>query len=83
MGSEFLMNLGLEIYKLYKNILFGQVLSLLVHGQSDCFSFLNVKYNEHMRIVLFRITYDYIVSKKKVYENVTYHTMIYRAYSEK
>lgn len=59
------MNLGLEIYKLYKNILFGQVLYLLVHGQSYCFSFLNVKYNEHIRIVLFRITYDYIVSRKK------------------
>lgn len=87
MGSVFLMNLGLEMYKLYnaifdvffKNILFGQVLYLLFHGQSDCFSFLNVKYNEQIRIVLFRITYNYIVTRKKVYENVTYHTMIYRA----
>lgn len=56
---------------------------ILFHGQSDCFSFLNVKDNEHIRIVLFRITYSYIVSRKKVYENVTYHTMIYRAYYEK
>lgn len=85
MGSVFLMNLGLDIYKLYnaifdvslkKIILFGQVLYLLSHGQSDCFSFLNVKYNEHIRI-FFNLESPIITlyREKKVYENVTYNDL--------
>lgn len=89
MGSVFLMNLGLEMYKLYnaifdvffKNILFGQVLYPLSWTVRLLFFFkcqvqrAHTFYLESHIITLYR--------EKKVYENVTYHTMIYRAYYEK
>lgn len=84
-----IFNEGLEImpYFMYflKTFYWAKFFDLLFHGQSDCFYFLNVKYTEHVRILSFRITYNYIVAiseLKNVYENVPY-IMIYRAYPDK
>lgn len=67
----------------FKNILFGQVLYLLFHGQSDCFSFLNACQVQRAHTFYLESHIITLYREKKVYENVTYHTMIYRAYSEK